>query len=126
MVRRLYFAWLLVWSALSTGLAHGAPPDEKKSQGQGVAASAFSHDVAPFLKAYCTSCHGGMRPRGKLSLETYREDPKMSEDRAVWAKVARALRGHDMPPENKPQPKAEEVAKVTAWIDTELARVEKT
>src|SRR5581483_10851403 len=86
----------------------------------------FARDIAPFLKTYCNSCHSERRRRGKMSLETYKDDPRMSEDRKVWASVARALRAHDMPPEDKPQPKPEEIQVVTAWIDRQLAEVEKS
>jgi hypothetical protein len=75
----------------------------------------FTKLIAPLLTQYCTQCHGGAKPKGKLALDIYREDAAALKDAAVWEKVARRLRDHEMPPADRPQPSAAEIHLITGW-----------
>src|SRR5207253_6929714 len=80
--RRRHTRWPRDWSSdvCSSDLGQAREPAE----------ASFSHDVAPFLKTYCTSCHGGMRPRrseerrvgkeGRSRWSTYDKKKKRREE----------------------------------------------
>lgn len=101
--------------------------------GDGVAATPVPTDppgyqkaVAPFLKKYCQECHAGAKPQGEFSVEL----PRLAIDfgdpaaRARWREVVNVLNSHEMPPEGKPQPQAQEVAAVVDWVTSQAVRAE--
>ena len=82
----------------------------------------FLQDVVPFLKKHCYGCHGAKEPEGGLSLLKYRESAKVQSDYKVWEKVLRLVAERQMPPEDEPQPKSEELKKAISGIRAELAK----
>src|SRR5208283_5275827 len=84
----------------------------------GSVAGGASRDIRPLLVKYCVGCHGEKKPKAGLNLEAMREEgnPK------VWKLVWDRIKSRQMPPSDKPQPTAEERERVTAWIETALAR----
>lgn len=84
--------------------------------------------VAPILATYCTSCHGATKRKGDLRLDSPAGLRAGGEsgavlvpgDLAASALLVRArhpLEHEDhMPPEGKPQPGAEDLAALAAWI----------
>jgi hypothetical protein len=84
----------------------------------------FEGQVKPFLANYCTTCHGGTKPRAGLNLETIPNEAAVANNPKLWKEVARLLRGHEMPPpRRRNRPSDDEIAAITAWID---ARVKAT
>ena len=84
----------------------------------------FAGIVQPFVKDHCVSCHGPEKQKGKLRLDTLGSnfaDPLVAEK---WAEVVNALNGHEMPPEDEPQPKPEEAGKLADWLAAELGHAE--
>jgi hypothetical protein len=100
--------------------------------GSGLAGAAddppsFVKDVKPFLKTYCMDCHSGARAKGGYNVESLENllkkgrggaalvvAEKPDDSRLVQSVTGKTRRA--MPPKNKPQPKADEVDKVRAWI----------
>lgn len=88
----------------------------------------FAADIAPLLERSCTKCHNEDKQKGKLLLTTTAGILKGGENGAVLVPgkpadspmLQRCLLPLDdddhMPPENKPQPTAEELALLEAWI----------
>jgi mono/diheme cytochrome c family protein len=87
----------------------------------------YVKDVKPLLKTYCMDCHSGARAKGGYSVESLDSllkkgrggaalvvAEKPDESRMVLSMTGKTRRA--MPPKNKPQPKADEVDKITAWI----------
>src|ERR1700742_1250106 len=68
----------------------------------------FAGAVAPLLKTYCVTCHGGKKPKSDLSLELPR--PDFSRNADVWREVIDRLAEGSMPPKGKPRPSAAERA----------------
>jgi hypothetical protein len=86
--------------------------------------TAFAGVVQPFIKDHCVSCHGPEKQKGKLRLDTLGHnlaDPLVAEK---WAEVVNVLNGHEMPPEDAPQPKPEVAGKFADWLAAELGHVE--
>lgn len=87
----------------------------------------YHREVAPVLRMYCAGCHNDAEREGGLSLETVsdlreggdRGDPVKPGD-AAGSLLIRAIEGRarpKMPPPDEPQPSAEDVAVLKAWID---------
>ena len=92
-----------------------------------IAAPDFHNDVAPILREYCAGCHNDDDLDGELSVETFRSLMKGGESgKAVVAGKAsdslfiKVLTGGKpkMPPKREPQPPAEAIATLQAWINS--------
>jgi hypothetical protein len=88
------------------------------------APASFTKQVAPLLTRYCTGCHGGVKPRGGLALDTFRDEAAALKDRTVWDRVLQNLRAGDMPPPNKPRPSRAEIDSLATWVQAAFARVD--
>jgi Protein of unknown function (DUF1587) len=62
---------------------------------------------------------------GGLDLTSYRSESEAMKNREVWEKVDTRVKNHEMPPNGRPAPSPEEIAKVTGWIDGATARLDK-
>jgi hypothetical protein len=115
---RFVRTWAVAFVALLGGAGLAAAADDPPS---------YTKDVKPFLKTYCMDCHSGARPKAGYSVETF--DALLKKGRGGWALVVpekpddsrllASLTGKTrraMPPKNKTQPKADEIAKVREWI----------
>ena len=89
------------------------------------ASTDFRRDVLPFLDKHCKRCHGPDKSKGDL-----RVDEDLSTNfldyvsHEKWGEVINVLNGHEMPPEDEPQPSTDEVAKVVDWITGEMVKAE--
>jgi hypothetical protein len=102
-----------------------APPPRLKGAGD-ANHSAYQKDILPFLKRYCFSCHSGAKPKAEMSFEKFTDDASLVTDRKVWDNVRHMLQAREMPPPERPQPKAAEVEAVTAAIQTLFDRADAT
>jgi Protein of unknown function (DUF1592)/Protein of unknown function (DUF1588)/Protein of unknown function (DUF1587)/Protein of unknown function (DUF1585)/Protein of unknown function (DUF1595)/Planctomycete cytochrome C len=86
-------------------------------------------DIAPLFKKYCTSCHGGAKPKADLLLEFADEkdvQEKVAKDRGLWERVVAHIRSGEMPPASRPQPTEEERARLVTWINRDVLVVDCT
>jgi mono/diheme cytochrome c family protein len=88
------------------------------------ASPSFTKDVAPFLAAHCTKCHGGAKPKGGLALDKFADEAAALKDRGVWERVADNLRSGDMPPPARKRPAEKELDAVNAWLDAAVFKVD--
>src|SRR3990172_6996095 len=104
--------------AVSATFARAAEP---------AAAPSFTKQIDPIFKKYCAECHNADDLTGGLSVENLEELIKGGDNgKAIVAgsaaqsrlvQMVEGTRKPKMPPGKKPQPKAEEIALVKAWID---------
>ncbi len=88
----------------------------------------YERDVAPLLKKYCAGCHNGDDFEGKFSVESFDALQTGGEHGAVLlpgdpatSRMIRVLTGAaepQMPPQDKPQPTADEIAVLKVWIES--------
>ena len=107
-------AFAIAWSFTLTCLAAGPAPD-------------YSTQIAPILKKYCAGCHNDEDAEGELSLESFaaigrggEHGPALQSGDARASRMIRQLTGKAkpaMPPEDEPQPSAQQVALLVAWVD---------
>ena len=72
------------------------------------------------LQKHCVRCHGPKKAKGDLRLDQISRDFKSGVDGQVWAEVVEKINAGEMPPEDEPQPTAEEIGKVVAGLDTRI------
>jgi len=93
------------------------------------ASSAYDEIVAPILRTRCIECHGEQKQKAKLALHTWDALMKGSEggpvivaSKSAESLLLQRLRlpiddDEHMPPKDKPQPAAEEIALLALWIE---------
>ncbi|WP_205760916.1 DUF1592 domain-containing protein [Luteolibacter luteus] len=86
--------------------------------------TALAEIVGPFLEEHCISCHGPEKQKGKLRLDTLSPDFHSPISAEKWKEVLNVINGHEMPPEDEPQPAAADAARFAEWVEAELARAE--
>ena len=86
----------------------------------------FAHDIAPLIKARCAECHTDGKYKGTFSLDTRETTlkseaivPGKSGDSELLKRVTSADPEFRMPPKGE-RLTAEEVSRLTAWIDQGL------
>jgi mono/diheme cytochrome c family protein len=90
--------------------------------------AAYQKDILPFLKAHCLDCHGAGKgkPKADLSFNKYTDDASLIADRKTWDTVQHMLKAREMPPKERPQPKATEIDAVSAAITGVFDRADAT
>ena len=87
-----------------------------------------SESVSPsaatvLLTKYCFACHSKDETNGDVSLDTFDIQMTGGKDAEAWKSVLDVINSGDMPPEDEPQPSAEERRQMTHWLTSSLDRV---
>ena len=90
------------------------------------ATSSAVEDYKQFFNDYCTSCHGAEKKKGGVRLHELTWDPNNSKSLELWRDVLDQIEQGEMPPEKKPQPKAEMVQKLTNDIKNRFQNLTST
>jgi hypothetical protein len=98
-----------LYSALLAGLALGAD------------------EIAVFalVEKSCTPCHNAKVAQGDVNLKAPHDLAVFTSQRDVWERAAAKMKSGEMPPAGVPKPKAEDVAAVTRWLESEFLRQDK-
>lgn len=97
-----------------------APKTFAKRKGAAAGDVSYEKQILPMLDRYCFSCHGNGKTKGDFSLDPYKSQTDAMNDPKVWQKVLENVRSHTMPPEKKPQPKAEEMEMLSKWVENQV------
>lgn len=113
-MRMRFIILTFVWSACSL-LSHtqGAQADD-----------VFFRDVQPILSKYCVKCHSGKNANAHVDFSVFKNSETLIESFEFLDSAIEQLNAHSMPPEDKPQPSADERRKVQAWYDHFIDNVE--
>lgn len=77
----------------------------------------FKNKVQPFVKKYCTKCHGGGRAKANISFEVALKAPGRGSAFLHWKKAVANVKVQDMPPEDaSKQPTDEERLQFIEWV----------
>src|SRR6187397_71206 len=68
----------------------------------------FSKAGVAFLERHCVACHGKDKQKADLTVHQYRDDASLLKNRKKWKHILDAVQNAEMPPDDKPQPTAEE------------------
>ncbi len=80
--------------------------------------------VKPFFTQHCTSCHGEKKQKGDLRVDNLKVETGSPKTMAHWEEIMNRINSGDMPPEDEPRPKPDEVARVAEWIVGQLREAE--
>ena len=94
------------------------------SSGRADAVADFRKDIEPILSTYCYDCHADGVDKGDFSLDPASTIEAHFEDMDLWIRVWENVRAQMMPPSNKDQPGDEEKAKLTAWIEQQVFKLD--
>lgn len=101
-----------------SSLAAEPPPYEHDDPG-------YQKVARPYFEQHCVSCHGDKKAKGDLNLQSGLRNNFLDLAAAGhWGEILNAVNGHEMPPEEEPQPDPAETAHFTDWVAKELARAE--
>lgn len=101
-------------------------PEMKVRRATGKETVSFALDVAPVLTARCADCHAAGRPRGDLSLATFRgllsggdSGAAIKAGNAAGSLLIQRLKGEITPrmPQNRPPLSAKEIDTISTWIN---------
>lgn len=125
-MKPLQFLALVLVPWVCLGSRGDQPPAPAKGGGEKPAA--YQNEILPFLKAHCLGCHGAGKgkPKADLSFAKYTDDASLVADRKVWDNVRHMIKTREMPPQERPQPKADEIDKVVAAIAGVFDRADAT
>lgn len=87
-------------------------------------AQSFERDIKPLVQAYCAECHSGDDPSGDVDLAGYQSINAVTDDFEIWGNANELLSQRKMPPEDAPQPSAEELAVFQRWYKQTFIDVE--
>lgn len=72
--------------------------------------------VRPLLQKYCLGCHSTKAKKGSLDLERFATLDDLRRDLKPWQALLEQVEAGEMPPANRPQPTAEEKARLLARV----------
>lgn len=102
--------------ALSVVSSCAAMDDREFASVQKEVKEAFRKELSPFVKNYCSACHGKKRRKANLNYEKALGDPGSAMFRRHWKRALASLNARDMPPEGRKQPTEDERKKFKDWI----------
>jgi hypothetical protein len=107
----------LVLSLVSPCLAESDQASADEAALRADAKKTFKENVEPFVKTYCTKCHGGGRAKANINFEVDLKDPGRGTAFLHWKKAVANVKVHDMPPEDAAkQPTDAERLRFIEWI----------
>ncbi|GDY12831.1 hypothetical protein LBMAG53_17090 [Planctomycetota bacterium] len=85
-------------------------------------ASEVSDQVREAVAHSCVKCHGPVKPKGGLDLESLLTADFNAKTLALWTQVDQQLADGSMPPKDAPPMPSEQRAALHSWITIQLAR----
>ena len=75
----------------------------------------MSGEIKPFLKMYCLECHNADKMEGDLDLSRFDTVQAARQNPTVWEKLLDQVALGEMPPDDAPQPTADEKNALMQW-----------
>jgi hypothetical protein len=85
---------------------------------------AFQKTVLPFLARHCFECHTD-KQSGDVRLDQFQDEKSLVKGLATLERVQGVLRKQAMPPKKRPQPGADAIKPVVAWLERFSDRMER-
>lgn len=106
----------LALSMISPGQAQSEDGSGDEATLRADAEKTFKDKVGPFVKKYCTGCHGP-RPEAGINLESALKSPGATSSFLHWKKAVANVKVHDMPPDHAEKiPTDEQRNQFIEWI----------
>lgn len=85
---------------------------------------AYQKTVRPFFVKHCFDCHADKKS-GEVRLDLYQDEKALAKGLPEIEKALGMIRKHSMPPKKRPQPSADEIRPVLAWMESFIARMDR-
>ncbi len=115
MIRLPRFAPVLLLLLAVAGLP--AVADEKAEQAYAA--------IEPLLADHCYDCHGDGADKGDFAMDDFESVAEHLKDFSVWYEIWKNVRSNLMPPADKPQLKSEDKAKLLAFIEASVFKIDR-
>ncbi|MEM7011768.1 MAG: DUF1592 domain-containing protein [Verrucomicrobiota bacterium] len=113
--RILIFAMAASLLALASSSAETEDAEFEALQAE--AQESFNDGVRPFVRKYCTNCHGNRKRKGGLNYEAALRRPGTADSRRQWSLAVANVTDHHMPPDDEEKlPTDEEREMFGKWI----------
>jgi hypothetical protein len=112
----------LLTAGATRGIAGEPPPGDGQTRADSKDRDGFQRVVLPFLAEHCAGCHGPVKPKGGLNLESLRDEATIQSRRRAWTRIREYIEGGVMPPEDSPQPDRGDSDRVATAIKAALDR----
>lgn len=112
----LLVTWCGLFFASDFETPEGVAKDDVRSE------ATFTASVKPLLNKYCFKCHGPKEQESDLRIDDLDPDLVKGKHGGQWQEVLDALNRGDMPPEDAPQPSADERHTLISWMTSEIKR----
>ena len=110
----------LAHALTATAAGQDAPASGDKASPVVAAQQTFDAQVRPLLKRYCLRCHNADEMKSGIRLDPL--NGKLPDKHLfLWKDVLKQVAGSAMPPEDEPQPTAEQRRFLATWIRTAMA-----
>jgi len=87
-------------------------------------AAKFHKQIEPILTEYCSDCHMDGSKKGGITLDQFKSDKDLLENRELWFNVLKHVRAGIMPPAKKPRPSDEQKAQLGTWIKSAVFKID--
>ncbi|HLX61923.1 MAG TPA: DUF1587 domain-containing protein, partial [Planctomycetota bacterium] len=84
----------------------------------------YKDKVFPMFVRYCTECHNLTKKKGGLRLDELVDANKITADPEKWQTLLEQITSNEMPPEDKPRPKPEDIDTMAEWARNAIAYVD--
>ena len=117
LIKSAVFGCVIGLSPVVTSYAQGDVVGADEAELRIEAKRVFKEQVGPFVKKYCTKCHGGGRAKANISFEVALKAPGRGTAFLNWKKAVASVKVHDMPPEeSRKKPTEEERLQFIEWM----------
>ena len=82
--------------------------------------AAYDVSIRPVLQEFCGKCHGSEKQEAGLRLDGIDLDFAKRTVAMRWTEIMDRMNAGEMPPDDEPQPNAEQLTSVIEWITSEL------
>lgn len=84
--------------------------------------SPLPKEITAFVTQHCVRCHGPDKKKADLVLHVYKDEAALLKDRKRWEEVIHMVATGEMPPPERPRPKAQDVDAFVKAIHGVFAR----
>lgn len=83
-------------------------------------AAPLADDAQQFIKSRCIKCHDANKQEGKFRLDDLSTDFTDAQVAEKWNEVVFRINAAEMPPEDEPQPSAEEIGRMAEYLTEKI------
>ena len=122
---RHWLAMALIGAAFAAGaLSRWLPGSGLWSRWPSSGIAVYERDVEPVLTEHCYDCHGDGVSKGDVALDQFATAQERNQAMDFWASVHHSIEAGLMPPAEKGSLEESERARVLAWIERDVFRLD--